>query len=188
MKKTGILCLVLSLLSFSLFAGTSFGNPDLNLNDEILFTVRHNMVGSNPYQSLFYAALKDGKPDGNPEVITCYPEQMELLSGGDLLQIRNRYGIARYSKKTASITWIEKSKTMPENIVPVVPYAASPDGKYFCRIERTSLYSGNLTLVSTQTGKSSVLCEGVLNSYEDLPVKWSPDSTVLIYEKNHNKV
>ena len=74
---------------------------------------------------------------------------------------------------------------MPENIVPVVPYAASPDGKYFCRIERTSLYSGNLTLVSTQTGKSSVLCEGVLNSYEDLPVKWSPDSTVLIYEKNN---
>ena len=185
MKKTGILCLVLSLLSFSLFAGTSFGNPDLNLNDEILFTVRHNMVGSNPYQSLFYAALKDGKPDGNPEVITCYPEQMELLSGGDLLQIRNRYGIARYSKKTASITWIEKSKTMPENIVPVVPYAASPDGKYFCRIERTSLYSGNLTLVSTQTGKSSVLCEGVLNSYKTLPVKWSPDSTVLIYEKNN---
>ena len=101
MKKTGILCLVLSLLSFSLFAGTSFGNPDLNLNDEILFTVRHNMVGSNPYQSLFYAALKDGKPDGNPEVITCYPEQMELLSGGDLLQIRNRYGIARYSKKNS---------------------------------------------------------------------------------------
>ena len=185
MKKTGILCLVLSLFTFSLWAGTSFGNPDLNLNDEILFTVRHNMVGSNPYQSLFYAALKDGKPDGNPEVITCYPEQMELLSGGDLLQIRNRYGIARYSKKTASITWIEKSKTMPENIVPVVPYAASPDGKYFCRIERTSLYSGNLTLVSTQTGKSSVLCEGVLNSYEDLPVKWSPDSTVLIYEKNN---
>ena len=48
MKKTGILCLVLSLVTFSLFAGTSFGNPDLNLNDEILFTVRHNMVGTSP--------------------------------------------------------------------------------------------------------------------------------------------
>ena len=185
MKKTGILCLVISLLSFSLFAGTSFGNPDLNLNDEILFTVKHNMVGTSPYQSLFYTALKDGKPKGTPKVITCYPEQMELLSGGDILQIRNRYGIARYSKKTGAITWIERSSVMPENIVPVVPYAASPDGKYFCRIERTSLYSGNLTLVSTQTGKSSVLCEGVLNSYEDLPVKWAPDSSVLIYEKNN---
>ena len=185
MKKTGILCLVISLLSFSLFAGTSFGNPDLNLNDEILFTVKHNMVGTSPYQSLFYTALKDGKPKGTPTVITCYPEQMELLSGGDILQIRNRYGIARYSKKTGAITWIERSSIMPENIVPVVPYAASPDGKYFCRIERTSLYSGNLTLVSTQTGKSSVLCEGVLNSYEDLPVKWAPDSSVLIYEKNN---
>ncbi len=185
MKKKGILCLVISLLSFSLFAGTSFGNPDLNLNDEILFTVKHNMVGTSPYQSLFYTALKDGKPKGTPKVITCYPEQMELLSGGDILQIRNRYGIARYSKKTGAITWIERSSVMPENIVPVVPYAASPDGKYFCRIERTSLYSGNLTLVSTQTGKSSVLCEGVLNSYEDLPVKWAPDSSVLIYEKNN---
>ena len=184
MKKTGILCLVISIFSFSLFAGTSFGNPDLNLNDEILFTVRHNMVGTSPYKSLFYAALKDGKPEKAPEVITCFPEQMELLSGGDELQIRNRYGIARYSKKAGTLTWIEKSDTMPENIVPVVPYAASPDGKYFCRIERTSIYSGNLMLVSTKTGKSSVLCEGVLNSYEDLPVKWAPDSTVLIYEKN----
>ena len=184
MKKTGIFCLLLSLFSFSLMAGTSFGNPDLNLNDEILFTVRHNMVGTSPYKSLFYAALKDGKPAKAPEVITCFPEQMELLSGGDELQIRNRYGIARYSKKTGVLTWIERNSTMPENIVPVVPYAESPDGKYFCRIERTSIYSGNLTLVSTQTGKSSVLCEGVLNSYEDLPVKWAPDSTVLIYEKN----
>ena len=93
MKKTGILCLVVSLFSFSLAAGTSFGNPDLNLNDEILFTVRHNMVGTSPYKSLFYAALKDGKTEKAPEVITCYPEQMELLSGGDELQIRNRYGI-----------------------------------------------------------------------------------------------
>ncbi len=183
MKKTGILCLVLSLFSFSLFAGTSFGNPDLNLNDEILFTVRHNMVGTSPYKSLFYAALKDGKPESAPEVITCYPEQMEMLAGGEELQIRNRYGIARYSKKTNSIRWIEKADEMPENIVPVVPYAVSPDGKYFCRIERTSVFSGNLTLVNTQTGKSSVLCEGVLNSYEDLPVKWAPDSTVLVYEK-----
>ncbi len=184
MKKIAILCLVYSLISFSLAAGTSFGNPDLNLNDEILFTVKHNMVGTSPYKSLFYAALQDGKPAETPEVITCFPEQMELLSGGDELQIRNRYGIARYSKKTGSITWIEKSNVMPENIVPVVPYAASPDGKYFCRIERTSVYSGNLMLVSTKTGKSSVLCEGVLNSYEDLPVKWAPDSTVLVYEKN----
>lgn len=185
MKKTAILCFVLSLFTFSLFAGTSFGNPDLNLNDELLFTVRHNMVGTSPYKSLFYTALKDGKSDGSPEVITCFPEQMELLSGGDILQIRNRYGIARYSKTTAAITWVEKSNTMPENIVPVVPYAVSPNGKYFCRIERTSIYSGNLMLVSTKTGKSVVLCEGVLNSYEDLPVKWAPDSTVLVYEKNN---
>ena len=186
MKKLAILCLVISLISFSAVAGTSFGNPDLNLNDEILFTVRHNMVGTSPYKSLFRAVLKDGKPEKAPEVITCYPEQMELLSGGDVLQIRNRYGIARYSKKAGDLIWIEKSEEIPENIVPVVPYAVSPNGKYFCRIERTSVFSGNLMLVSTETGKSSILCEGVLNSYEDLPVKWSPDSSVVVYEKKNS--
>ena len=185
MKKTGILCLVLSLVSFSLFAGTSFGNPDLNLNDEILFTVRHNMVGTSPYKSLFYARLKDGYTEKAPEILTCYPEQMELLSGGDILQIRNRYGIARYSHRTGSLEWIEKSEELPENILPVVPYSPSPNGKYFCRLERTSLYSGLLILENTENGKKSVLCENVLNSYEDLPVKWSPDSSVLIYEKNN---
>lgn len=185
MKKTGILCLVLSLVSFSLFAGTSFGNPDLNLNDEILFTVRHNMVGTSPYKSLFYARLKDGYTEKAPEILTCYPEQMELLSGGDILQIRNRYGIARYSHRTDSLEWIEKSEELPENILPVVPYSPSPNGKYFCRLERTSLYSGLLILENTENGKKSVLCENVLNSYEDLPVKWSPDSSVLIYEKNN---
>lgn len=184
MKKISILFLVFVFVSFFVSAGTSFGNPDLNLNDEVLFTVRHNMVGTNSYKSLFYTKLKDGKPEGVPEVITCYPEQMELLSGGDILQIRNRYGIARYSKRNGTLKWIEKKEAMPENIVPVVPYSVSPDGKYFCRIERTSIFSGNLVLVNTDSGKSSVLCENVLNSYEDLPVKWSPDSTVLVYEKN----
>ena len=99
MKKISLLFFLLGLFSFFASAGTSFGNPDLNQNDELLFTVRHNMVGTNPYKSLFYTKLKEGKPEGSPEVITCYPEQMELLSGGNVLQIRNRYGIARYSKK-----------------------------------------------------------------------------------------
>ena len=186
MKKISILFLVFGLFTFFASAGTSFGNPDLNLNDEVLFTVRHNMVGTSPYKSLFYTRLKDGKPEAAPDVITCYPEQMELLSGGDLLQIRNRYGIARYSKKTGSLEWIEKNDRMPENIVPVVPYSVSPNGKYFCRIERTSVFSGNLVLVNTDTGKNTILCENVLNSYEDLPVKWSPDSSVLVYEKNNS--
>ena len=184
MKKTGILCLVLSLFSFSVSAGTSFGNPDLNLNDEILFTVRHNMVGTSPYKSLFYARLKEGYPENAPELLTCYPEQMELLSGGDILQIRNRYGIARYNTRGGQLNWIEKSEELPENILPVVPYSASPNGKYFCRLERTSLYSGSLILENTENGKTCILCENVLNSYEDLPVKWSPDSSVLVYEKN----
>ena len=114
----------------------------------------------------------------------CSSDLMELLSGGDILQIRNRYGIARYNTRGGQLNWIEKSEELPENILPVVPYSASPNGKYFCRLERTSLYSGSLILENTENGKTCILCENVLNSYEDLPVKWSPDSSVLVYEKN----
>ncbi len=184
MKKTAVLSLVFSLFSFFLSAGTSFGNPDLNLNDELLFTVRHNMVGASPYKSLFYTKLKEGAPEDFPKLLTCYPEQMELLSGGDILQIRNRYGIARYSRRTATLQWMEGRTDLPDNILPVVPYSASPNGKYFCRLEKTSLYSGALILENTENGKTCILCENVLNSYEDLPVKWAPDSSVVIYEKN----
>ena len=184
MKKISILFLVLSLVIFPAAAGTSFGNPDLNLNDEVLFTVRLNMTGTNHYKSLFYTRLVNGAPEKSPEILTCYPEQMELLSGGEVLQIRNRYGTARYFCRKGELTWIEKTDELPENVLPVMRCEVSPNGKYFCKIEKTSSYSGCLVLVNSETGKNSVLCENVLNSYEELPVKWAPDSSVVLYEKN----
>lgn len=183
MKKIGVLFLVLSICT-SVFAGTSFNNLDINLNDEVLFTVKHDTVGSSSYNSLFYAQLKNGSPVENPKIITCYPERMELLSGGTVLQIRNRYGKARYSSIDDKLTWIETFGGIPVDSLPSTPYAVSPDGKYYCRIEKTSLCAGVLVLENVETGKNGVLCEDVLCSYEDLPVKWAPDSSVLLYEKD----
>lgn len=183
MKKIGILFIV-SLFTLCVYGGTSFDNLDINLNDEVLFTVRNDTVGSNPYNSIFYTQLKDGLPKETPRIITCYPEQMELLSGGTILQIRNRYGTARYSSAEDKLKWISTVSEIPVNSLPSTPYSASPNGKYFCRIEKTSLCSGNLILEDSETGKKSVLCDDVLCSYEDLPVKWAPDSSIILYEKD----
>ena len=182
-NKKNILLLISSLFLFSLYGEITFNNPDLNNKDELLFTVEQKNVGANPYNTLFYTQLAEGKPSKAPEVITCYPEQMELLNGGDVLQIRNRYGIARYTASTDSLKWIKTLDEIPEQTFPTAPYAVSPNGKYFCRIEKDNLITGKLILEDSKTGKNFVLANDVLLSYKDLPVKWAPDSSILLYEK-----
>ena len=186
MKKIGILILILNLCGLGAFAGTSFDNADINLNDEVLFTVKHNAVGSNPYNTLFYSQLKDGMPKESPKAITCFPEQMEMLSMGKVLQIRNRYGTARYSLKDDKLVWTTRNEGMPSGTLNAAPYSVSPDGKYFCRIEKTSLCSGAVILENSETGKKEVLSDNVLRSFGELPLKWAPDSSVLLYEKDGN--
>lgn len=183
MKKI-IPFLILLLAVFNVSAEISFGNPDINADDEVVFTVSQNSAGASPYKSVFYARIKDGSPETTPNLITCYPEQMERLLGGSVLQIRNRYGTARYDRDSQRLDWITRLERIPEHALPVAAYSASPDGKFFCRIERVSAVTGRLVLESAATGKTSVLNDDILISYEKIPVKWSPDSTVLLYEKN----
>lgn len=184
MMKKGILFFVFTLLTLQVFAKITFTGYDLNQNDEVLFTAKQDKIGASPYKSLFYVRLKDGMPEFQPELLTCYPEAMELLEEGNILQLRNRYGIAQYDSRTDKITWVEKTEGMAENSLPMVPYAVSPDGKWVCRIERTGICSGKLLLEKVSTKEIIVLSDNVLNSYEEVPVKWAPDSSVLLYEKN----
>ena len=115
------------VLSASLpaFAGISFGSPDLNGSDEVLFSVRQTLPGTVSYRSLFYVSLRDGQPASEPQVLTCYPEQMELLCGGSILQIRNRYGRARYSLDTEQLEWAERTSGMPLNSMRLSPRSVS---------------------------------------------------------------
>ena len=181
--------ILLSLILFfasiiPLSAKISFGNPSINKNDEVLFTINQQMPGVYPYNTLFYVKLKDGSAEKNPAPLTVFPEQMELLDNGTVLQIRNRYGIARYSSITEKLEWVNFSEKLPVNALPTSPYSASPDGKYICKIEKNGICSGSLVIQNIYSNKSVIVCDSVLNSYEDVPVKWSADSSVLLYENN----
>ena len=183
MKKGLIAAVFLFWLILPLAAKISFGTYDINSNDEVLFALKQNMPGTSSYSSLFYSKLVNGESQKTPELLTCYPEQMELLEEGSVLQLRNRYGIGRYNTKTDSFAWVEKTEGIPVNSLPVSPYSISSDGKWLVKIERYSLSTGSLVIQNVQTGKSAVLCESVRQSYKSLPVKWAPDSSILIYEK-----
>ena len=183
MKKYLIAAVFVLGILFPLSAKISFGAYDLNSNDEVLFSLSQNMPGTNTYSSLFYSKLVNGASKNTPELLTCFPEVLELLEDGSLLQIRNRYGTGRYNTKTDSFDWYEKTEGIPVNSLPVSPYSISSDGKWLVKIEKYSLSTGSLVVQNIKTGKTAVLCESVRQSYKNLPVKWSPDGSILIYEK-----
>ncbi len=186
MKRLFILLIFSLLVIMPAVAKISFGTFDLNANDEVLFSLKQNMSGTSSYSSLFYSKLKNGVSDQLPDLLTCYPEQMELLEEGTVLQLRNRYGTGRYNSKTDSFEWVERTEGIPVNSLPVSPYSISSDGKWLVKIEKYSLSTGSLVIQNIQSGKAAVLCESVRQSYKTLPVKWSPDGTILIYEKEDN--
>lgn len=185
MKKINLIIFLL-LGTSSLFAKISFGSSDLNQNDELLFTISQNNAGSKNYNSLFYTKLADGESSANPDILTCYPEQMELLNNGTVLQIRNRYGIAKYFINSGKLNWLEKENDIPQKALPISKYSVSPDGKWICKIEKNTITTGKLILQNTQTEKTKILCDSVAQVNEELPVKWAHDSSFFVYEKDGN--
>ena len=159
MKKI-ISVIIFCFLSFSAAAKISFGSVDLNSSDEVLFTVKQDMTGMKEYSSLFYAKLKDGLPEKSPELLTCYPERMELLDGGKILQVRNRYGRGHFNTVSERFAWVESEAEIPENSLPVDPYAVSPDGKWICKNgkSRTTVeckQNGSMTITQKTKGKTA---------------------------------
>ena len=185
MKKFRILCCIfIALAVLPLSAGVSFGSADLNDKDEILFTVRRDFPGTPSYRTLFYAKLVNGSPAESPRALTCYPERMELLSAGKILQIRNRYGTARYSFETGTLEWTEQADTIPLDSMPLFPRAVSPDGAWSCFVVKTGFVEGTLMFENSVTGRRTSLDPHASVSYDSLPVKWAPDSSLVLYAKD----
>ena len=189
MKKNFLILACLCTAVLPLFAKISFENPDINDNDEVVYTVNYDITGGYSYKSVFQTKLKKDASTYDKELITFYPEQMELLSiinNKKILQIRNRFGTARYYTSSDSLSWVTKTDSIPVESIITSPFSASKDGKWICYIEKTGTASGRLILESVSTEKKIELGDNVLCSFDDVPVKWSPDGSFLIYEKRGN--
>lgn len=173
---------------FSGFCGFSasnlikFENPQINSESKILYTIEHNLGGEN-YKTLF---LTDATKSQNTKILTCYPEKMELLSGGAVLQIRNRYGTARYSVADENLTWIAQEESLPTAAKGMTPALASTSGKWICFLKKTGPASAKLILKNSFTFQEFVIDEDAEFDYEKIPVKWCPGKELFLYEKNVN--
>ncbi len=191
MEKTIISKKIIFLLGtffagFYCFAGIKFGDADINNNDEILYTIRQEIPGAFSYRSLFKAKIENGTVSGKPALISCFPEQMELLDSGKILQVRNRYGTAWIDIATKSVEWKKYSAEIPVNSMRLSKVSVSPNGEWICYTEKNGYATGKLFLKNINSSKEICLDENSSFNYENVPVKWSADSSVLVYAKNGN--
>jgi len=175
----GALFGALLCLGAASFADISFGSPDINQRNEVLFTMHTDVPGMGSYDTAFLKRL-----DANSvEQLSFYPEAMESLSGGGLLQIRNRFGTCRYDSAAAKLAWVYDSKPfyadgkIKRGLLEDV--ATSPDGRYIVSVEPVSPSRGRLSLYDTVRAVRCVISDSVERGA--VPAVWSPDSSVVIY-------
>ncbi|WP_149554698.1 polysaccharide deacetylase family protein [Treponema pectinovorum] len=164
-------------------AEISFENPSVNSSDKILFSVKNSNSHSYSYSTAF---MGDAKSLSDTKILTCYPEKLDMLLKGEVLQIRNRWGLARWSVADNNLSWLLKPSSIPENSQRQVEYSTSPDGRWYCYIKKTSAAYGQLILKNSSTLQEFILNEKTELSYDSVPVLWNPDSTSFLYEKNGN--
>ncbi|MBQ0052258.1 MAG: polysaccharide deacetylase family protein [Treponema sp.] len=177
-KLTAVL--ILAFLAIADFYGAiSFENPQINSESKILYSVKHEIGGTENYKTLF---LTDATQSETTKILTCFPEKLEVLSNGAMLQIRNRYGTARYSVADSTLTWIHREKGIPTEANTMVPQSVSPDGKWLCYLKKISPANGKLILKNASTSQEYVLSEKTDFDYSKIPAKWCPDKELLLYE------
>lgn len=182
MKKFAILTFV-AIFLLPAFAELSFLAPDINSGNDILFRIETGVPGNGAYRTLFRKNADTGKM----EQLTFYPEAMETLSEGTILQLRNRFGTGRYDAKTEAFSWIEDSRPFHSggsvSLGSLADVSASPDGRWVVSIEPESPARGALVIFDVSKKLSFVLSESVERGA--VPVTWAPDSSVMIYELEH---
>ncbi len=180
MKLKSLVAAVVMTAAFSVYSEIAFENPDLNSDNKVVFTVNQNIAGSPSYRTAF---TSDVKSSADSRILTCYPERMELLNKGAVLQVRNRYGTARYSSSDGTLAWITHSDSIPVESIRQVPYSVSPDGKWICYLKKTGSASSELVLKNASTLAEKILDKTADFQTNKVPVLWAPDSSTVIYEK-----
>ncbi|WP_296325617.1 polysaccharide deacetylase family protein [Treponema sp. UBA3813] len=181
-RKIVILILIFLNITF-LHAQVKFENPQINAESKVLFTVNHKLGGTVSYKTLFMA---DATQSESTRILTCFPEKMELLSNGSVLQVRNRYGTARYSVADSTLSWIKREDSIPADAKAMLPQAVSPDGKWACFVKKTDAASGELYLKNMSTLEEFLLNDKSDFDYDEVPAKWAGDGSVFVYEKAGN--
>ncbi|GHU07945.1 polysaccharide deacetylase [Spirochaetia bacterium] len=183
MKKT-LFAVVFSLLFFitgEIPAKIVFSDIDIFTDNRLLLRSESDNPGSLRQNALFLSAL----PDFSLNQLTAFPEKIELIDNGRIVQVRNAFGAVRLSV----------SGGLPQSIAGfpgfasgapalggrIEEMAASPDGKWLLYVEPLNAAQGNLILLEIATGGKIIITANVERPSSFFPAAWSPDSRIFVY-------
>lgn len=182
--------LLMSCIVLYAAAETTFSSMDLSSDSELLFSAVTDDSSLCSYKSLFLASLATRGPQAaavSPEILTCFPQQMNISREGNLLEIRNNAGTAVYDIHEGRLSWTEGAdlayKTRRTVSAFMEPVSVSPDGNWKCTFEKTSAVTADIWLERVSDGKKILLSEGIEYRFDRIPVSWAPDSSIVLYEK-----
>jgi peptidoglycan/xylan/chitin deacetylase (PgdA/CDA1 family) len=175
---------VLLFLTGALSAEVRFEGLDLFTDGRLLYTVQVTNPGSRPHMGLFVADLEKNKS----RLLTIFPEKIELLDEGRIVQVRNSFGAFRFPIKGGLPASVIGFPTFPEGAPiqsgRIEAMSASYDGKWVLYVEPVSAAYGNLVLIDVSTGKRIPIANRVERPGRQFPAIWSRDSQVFIYVKD----
>ena len=167
-----------------------FSDLDLSAANQLLFraSLPH---GISAQEALFLTRLSPNPDRVYPafpvQQLTAFPERMDLLENGRVLQIRNAFGAVRVS--------LPGGLPMP---IPGLPsfaagnvdtrgraeeMASSADGRWLLYIDPVSPAFGNLILLDVFSGARTQIASRLERPERQFPASWSPDSRLFIYER-----
>jgi peptidoglycan/xylan/chitin deacetylase (PgdA/CDA1 family) len=180
--KIRLAVLILLCAAFrSLAALVSFGGLDLSDDNRLLFRADSVQTGSLPQNALFISRLTDLALTQ----VTAFPERMELIANGRIIQVRNAFGALRIPLAGGLPQAVTGFPSFVSGKVitggRVEDMAASQDGRWLLYVEPVTHAYGDLILVDTQGGEKKTVARNVERPADQFPACWSPDSRVFVY-------
>jgi peptidoglycan/xylan/chitin deacetylase (PgdA/CDA1 family) len=180
--KSRFCALVLIFAALRPLAGlVNFGGLDLSDDNRLLFRADAVQNGFAPQNALFVSRLTDLALTQ----LTAFPERMELIANGRLIQVRNAFGALRVPlagglpQTVPGFPSFVSGKAITGGRVEDM--AASQDGRWLLYVDPVSSAYGNLILVDTQQGEKRTVALDIERPASQFPACWSPDSRVFVY-------
>ena len=184
--------LPLAVIPATVNGGIIFSDLDLSADNQLIFRAGAGNGDRSVQDALFVTQLPGSVTEQNSaafpvQQLSAFPEKMELLGNGQVLQIRNAFGAMRLS--------LPGSLPMP---IPGLPsfaekssgtsgraeaMASSADGRWILYLEPVSPAYGDLFMLDALSGAKTLVTSRLERPEEFFPASWSPDSRLFVYER-----
>lgn len=184
LKRVLFFSLLTFLVGYAVDAEVTFGGLDLNKNNELAFSATTTAPEYGDYTTLFRADLIQG----DIAQLSYYPEEIVYLRESNQIQIQNRFGVFRSKDGLTDMAPLPEFSSFVggDEIATgkLPPIASSPDGSYLVYMEASSPAYGELVLYDVSSQSRTIISGNVSFDVDSPPVRWSPDSEFLVYEKD----